>query len=286
MTSRPFPPLPTGTTHDMVTLASGLRVHVAALGDPGAPTVLLLHGWPQHHWLWHRVMGPLAASGLRVLAPDLRGAGWTEVTTGGYDKEQLASDLLELLDALGIERVHAVVGHDWGGWTAQLAALRAPQRFGRLALLNILPVAGAKGATARNAWRLLYQPVVGAPRLGPWLHRRALRAFLPQVPHRVPFAAAMREPERAEAGSRLYRTMVGREMLALLRGRYEGQRLLPPTLVLHGTGDPVVRPSVVAGFRTLAPDVRIEWLPGAGHFVVDERPEEVTRHLLAFLSPA
>ena len=283
---RPFPPCDR-TTHAFHDVATGIRMHVAEAGPSDCPPVVLLHGWPQHWWCWRGVIGPLADAGHRVLAPDLRGAGWTDAPQDGYEKEQLASDVLALLDALGVERAAAVVGHDWGGWTAQLMALRAPERIARLVLCNIAPVwpPSDRRKAARNAWRLGYQ-VVGVPRLGPALQRsRMMRTALTGVPaaDQEEFLAALREPGRAEAGARLYSTLLTREVPALVRGRYDGERLTMPTRVLHGTDDPVIRPFHVEDFRLHADDVEIEWVPGSGHFLVDEQPALVADRVLAFL---
>ena len=106
-----------GVTHRTVDV-DGLAVHVAEAGD--GPPLVLLHGWPQHWWCWRHVV-PLLAPSYRLVMPDLRGHGWTAAPAGGYDKEQLATDLLALLDQLGIEptqqlldliaRPYAVNGH-------------------------------------------------------------------------------------------------------------------------------------------------------------------------------
>jgi len=283
--ARPFPPCE-GTTHAFHDLATGIRMHVAESGPPEGPPVVLLHGWPQHWWCWRGVIGPLAAAGHRVIAADLRGAGWSDAPPAGYDKEQLAADVLALLDAMQIERA-ALVGHDWGGWIAQVVALRAPERVERLVLCNIAPVwPGDRLRTALNAWRFAYQ-VVGVPYLGPALqHSPAMRRALIGVPEseREEFVAALREPGRAEAGSALYRTFVTSELPAIVAGRYAGQRLTMPVRVLHGCEDPVIRPFMVEGFRVHADDVEIEWLPDTGHFVVDERPELVAERVAAFLA--
>jgi pimeloyl-ACP methyl ester carboxylesterase len=106
-----------GVEHRFVN-ANGIQVHVADAGPPDAPAVLLLHGWPQHWYMWRRVMAGLRDE-FRLLAPDLRGFGWTEAPGRGYDAETFAQDQVALLDALELDRAH-VVGHDWGGWTAML----------------------------------------------------------------------------------------------------------------------------------------------------------------------
>src|SRR5204863_7343073 len=111
----------------------GLSVHVAEAGS--GPPLVLLHGWPQNWYCWRRVV-PLLAPKFRLIMPDLRGHGWSDAPRRGYEKEQLADDLVGLLDALQLDEV-GMVGHDWGGWVGFLACLRAPERFGGLLALGI-----------------------------------------------------------------------------------------------------------------------------------------------------
>src|SRR5258707_15008494 len=106
------PPELTGVRHDYVD-ARGLRMHVALAGDDDAPAIVLAHGWPQNWWTWRNVIPGLAGR-FRVIAPDLRGHGWTEPPAGGYEQEQLATDPLALMDAPGAGRA-TWVGHDRGG---------------------------------------------------------------------------------------------------------------------------------------------------------------------------
>lgn len=285
---RPLPPVP-GVRHAFHDVATGIRMHVAEAGPEDGPPIVLLHGWPQHWWCWRGVIGPLADAGFRVLAPDLRGSGWTDAPPAGYEKEQFASDVLALLDAMGIEET-VLVGHDWGGWTAQLMALREPGRISRLVLCNIAPVwANASHVkTALNSWRLAYQ-VVGTPRLGPWLQRtRAMKLAFAGVPQEdaQEFLDALAAPGRAEAGSKIYRTFVRREILPLVRGARSGQRLAMPVRVLHGTGDPVIRPFQVEAFREHADRVEVEYVQTTGHFIVDELPAHVAARVLDFTRSA
>src|SRR4051812_20895836 len=92
--------------------AGGLRTHVATAGPADGEPVVCLHGWPQNWYLWREVTGPLANAGYRVICPDLRGFGWTDAPRRGYEKEQLASDVFALIDAMGLEHVK-LMGHDW-----------------------------------------------------------------------------------------------------------------------------------------------------------------------------
>jgi len=145
--------------------AGGLRVHLAEGGEPEAPPVLLLHGWPQHWYMWRKVIEGLRGE-YRLLAPDLRGFGWTEAPGHGYDCETFAIDQVALLDALGIERVH-VIGHDWGGWTAFLLAILHADRVERMVVLNDPhpwpPVGPRLYPQIRRSW---YAWVLATPGLG------------------------------------------------------------------------------------------------------------------------
>ena len=255
-----------------------MRLHVATAGPVDGPPVVLLHGWPQHWWMWRQQLQALAQAGHRVLAPDLRGFGWSDAPASGYDKDQFATDVLALLDRLGIERC-CVAGHDWGGYTAQLIALREPGRVDRLAVLNIIPVFRDLGRKLRGAWRAAYQVPLVPPVLGPAVHRLGLvRHFMPGIDaaDRTVFAAPYRDAAHARAGHRVYRDFWARDLPA---AAVRTGRLRPPLLVLHGTRDPVVRRAAVEGFRRHADDVRIEYVEDTGHFIVDERPQLVSRRL-------
>ena len=111
---------------------------------------MLVHGWPQHWWMWRHVV-PLLAPHARLVMIDLRGFGWSDAPPGAYDKQTLADDLLAVLDALGLDRVR-LMAHDWGAWSGFLACLAAPERFAAfLALGAPRPAAGrARASCARS----------------------------------------------------------------------------------------------------------------------------------------
>lgn len=277
--------------------ARGLDFHVAEAGA-GEEIVLCLHGWPQHWYEW-RFLLPALADRYRVLALDLRGFGWTDAPRDGYEKENLADDVLAVMDAFGIERVK-LVGHDWGGWIGFLLCLKAPQRFERFLALNILhPWLPKLGTLFPHAWRFSYQGAVAAPWLGYELHRRG--RFVPRVlvsasTVRDPwdeetlraFADNLAEPARARAAVQLYRSFQLREVLPLLRGRYAKQRLTVPTHLLFGVDDAALRPQLLAGYEDHADEMSLELVQGCGHFIADERPDLVAgraRDFFAASSP-
>src|SRR3954452_19186866 len=147
--------------------ANGIRIHVAEAGPLDGPTVLLLHGWPQHWYMWREVMSALGGE-YRLIAPDLRGFGWSEAPGHGYDGETFAADQVALLDALGVERAF-VIGHDWGGWTAVLLGLMHPARVERMLVLNAPhPWTRLTPGLVAESWRSWYTWVIATPGLGRW----------------------------------------------------------------------------------------------------------------------
>jgi pimeloyl-ACP methyl ester carboxylesterase len=271
--------------------ARGIRFHVAEAGT-GDDVVLLLHGWPQHWYEWRHLM-PALADRHRVLALDLRGFGWSDAPRSSYLKEELASDVLAVLDELGLQQVK-LVGHDWGGWIGFLLCLRAPERVKRFLALNIPHPWQNFGGTLPHIWRFWYQWVTSAPFLGYALHRsgRFTRAILRLGVHDrtvwdaqtiAAFTSNLAEPDRARAAVRLYRDFTLRELLPIGLGRYRDTRLTVPTLLVFGTEDMAIRPSQLRGYERHADDMRVELVPGCGHFIVDERPELVADRARAFL---
>jgi pimeloyl-ACP methyl ester carboxylesterase len=285
------PPAVDGVVHRTVR-ARGLDFHVAEAGA-GDDVVLCLHGWPQHWYEWRHLL-PALADRHRVLALDQRGFGWSDAPDGGYEKENLASDVLAVLDALGLERVK-LVGHDWGGWIGFLLCLREPERFERYLALNILPPWTTMRAMAPHLWRFWYQWLVLSPVLGYRLHRSG--AFVPKVLVGAStersvwdqetlhaFADNLAEPARAMAGVRMYRTFNLPEVLAIGRGRYAGAHLKVPTRMLFGTDDAALPAQLLDGYERHADDMQVELVQGCGHFIADERPDLVAARAREFFA--
>ena len=278
----PLPSVP-GVTHRQVDV-DGLSVHVAEAGA-GEPLVLL-HGWPQHWYCWRRVV-PLLADRYRLVMPDLRGHGWTDAPDGGYAKEQLATDLLGLLDALDLPRV-GLIGHDWGAWSGFLACLRAPERFRAFLALGIVhPFQRPTLGKALQSWRITYQVPLSTPLLTELALRRAPRlvetAVLAGSSRRDAFSAqdlrsyseVLQDPRRARATVQLYRTFLLHESPQVGSGRYRDARLVVPTRMVNGSGDLIANPALLSGWEECADDMQAEVVEGCGHFVPEEVPELV-----------
>ena len=156
-------------------VVNGVRIHLAEAGE--GPPLVLLHGWPQHWWSWRELIGPLARD-YRVICPDVRGMGWSDIPRDGYDLRTLAEDVLALLDELGLERVR-LAGHDWGFLTGYAVCFLAPQRVERF-----VPMGGVTPWSAIGAPPVLYLRLGTSPcsRLPPG---RSSRTGGAQPPARV-----------------------------------------------------------------------------------------------------
>jgi pimeloyl-ACP methyl ester carboxylesterase len=120
-------------------------VRIGYVDEGRGPALLLIHGWPETMRIWWRNLAPLAAAGFRVIAPDLRGFGTSDVAADGFhDVPSHSRDLAALLDQLGVARV-VLVGGDLGGAVLQDFALRFPARVARIAIFNS-PLPFLKGA--------------------------------------------------------------------------------------------------------------------------------------------
>jgi pimeloyl-ACP methyl ester carboxylesterase len=278
-----LPPVP-GVEHRYVEV-NGVRLHLAEAGE--GPPLVLLHGWPQHWWCWRRLIPQLAQSN-RVLAPDLRGWGWSDAPDGDYAKSTFAADVVALLDAEGIDRTR-VIGHDWGGYTAFVLALEHPDRVERLLALDISPPwFQASGPHPRHLtipFFLSYQVVLAAPAIG----TRTLTSgsFFIRTLIRLgsgrdarwsdeeldAYADVLREPARARASSACYRTFLTRELPTVARRGDRSGELRVPTLLAMGEKSGLRR----ALDPKPANNLTVETIPNAGHFLPEETPDAVLR---------
>ena len=267
------------------------RFLVREHGGDGRP-VLLLHGVPETSSCWDDLAPRVAATGRRVLAPDLPGLGGSAYT-GPYDAPSLLRQLAALVEAETDGAVD-VVGHDWGGVLALALAGERPELVRRLAVAN-------------TAWRqvparALHVPAFATPVLPELVFRVAGRQVVdlmlrlgwkadrPLDPdRRAEYEAAYSDPEKVSAMLGYYRAAARPRLRALLPGQPEpaGQPRVAAerTLVVWGAGDPVLPVSLAEGIaKDLGPDTVVVTVPGAGHFVVEEAPDVVAEAVLDLLA--
>ena len=123
-------------TRIVETRSLNVQIRETGVDRPGEDPVILLHGFPQTSYMWRHQM-PVLGQRFKVYAPDTRGYGGTDKPRVRLSRDILARDVIDLMDALEIERAR-LVGHDWGGIIASAAALKYPDRFSRLGLIDTL----------------------------------------------------------------------------------------------------------------------------------------------------
>lgn len=258
--------------------ADGLRFAYAEAGR-GAP-VLLLHGFPDTHRVWHRQMAPLAEAGYRVIAPDQRGCGESAMPArvGDYRLERLTADMIALLDALGVREPVRLVGHDWGAVVGWQLAIAHPQRFHSFVAMSVgHPDEYRRGLAQKlRAWYAFFFLLRGVSetliRAGDWRLFRRLSADPAETAQRI---AALSRPRRLTAALNWYRANVG----TLLRGRFAPVTL--PVLGLWSDGDfALTERQMRDSQRQVTGPWRYVRIAGASHWLQLERPGEVNRLLL------
>lgn len=281
---------------------SGAKIHLVRGGS--GPPILLLHGYPQTHVMWHRV-APRLAEHFMVVAPDLRGYGDSTKPSVygqpsvaahiGYAKRTMAQDQVAVMHALGFEQF-AVVGHDRGGRVAHRMALDHTERVTRLAVLDIMPThyifttIDQDLATAMYHWFFLIQPydfpekLIGADPIY-YLHQKiggwgpGLKTFAPEA--LAEYERCFRNPETIHATCEDYRAAASIDLVHDEADRH--RKVTCPMLVLWGgRSKQHIQRDLVAIWQAYAAQVQGRALD-TGHFLAEERPAETTDELLAFL---
>ncbi|HEX6547111.1 MAG TPA: alpha/beta hydrolase [Candidatus Dormibacteraeota bacterium] len=269
--------------------ANGLRFRCLEAGPAGSTPVLLLHGFPEGAESWSAQLEALAGAGLHAVAPDLRGYGGSDApaTEEAYRLALLVADITGLIDALGAERIH-LAGHDWGalvGWA--FAAQHADRLLSWSALSVGHPAAFARAAAKdedqrnRSAYIRLFRERGKAEQVLAEDGYQRLRAMyrIGPDPDAIPepvierFVANLARPGRLTAALNYYRAA-----LADLAGL--GPVSVPSQLV-WGDQDPAVGATgtqLTASYMT--GPYQLEVLPGAGHWLQFERPDQVSRLLV------
>lgn len=273
---------------------NGLRFHYVEAGT--GPLVLLLHGFPEFWYAWRHQLPALAATGFHAVAPDLRGYNETDKPRGveHYRLDVLTSDVIGLIEHLQAPRA-VIVGHDWGGALAWHVAIRHPEVVEKLVILNAPhPAAFVRelkkpGQWWRSSYMLLFRL--------PWLPERLLAAgnyaLLRRVLKRQPvrpgaftpedierYCQALSQPGARTATLNWYRAAF----------RYRGQALgirrpvQAPTLLIWGERDPYLGVGLTHGLEPWVPNLRIERLLNASHWVQNDAPDVVNQLMLSFLS--
>ncbi|HJS87693.1 MAG TPA: alpha/beta hydrolase [Acetobacteraceae bacterium] len=268
-----------------------VRLHYVTAGA-GFP-VVLLHGWPQSWYGWRHVI-PRLAETYRVIAPDLRGLGDSSRPLDGYDKRTVGDDVWRLArEHLGIEAFF-LVGHDWGGPTAYAIAAAHPNAVRKLAILDVtIPGDGSPNISqGGRRWHHAFHQTPDLPEalitgrediyLGWFYHNYGRHpAVIPEADI-AEYLRTYRQPGALRAGFAYYRNIprdiADNEAIAR-RGK-----LAMPVLALGGDCSWGRGTEVLESLRLMATDVRGGVIEECGHFMPEEQPERLLRHLLDFFA--
>ena len=283
---------------------NGVRLFARTGGRADAPPLLLIHGFPQTHAMWHRV-ARLLAPHFRLVLPDLRGYGDSGKPPGdadhaNYAKRTMAADLAALMRALGHER-YAVAGHDRGGRVAHRLALDHPEAVSKLTVIDIAPTLDMYAATdmtfarAYYHWFFLIQPAPLPERLIGADARFYLHAKLGGwgsggLGHLEPRALAEYErcfctPEAIHGACEDYRASAGIDLEHDRAGRERGEKIACDLLVLWGERGVVQRLfDPLALWRAQCAGTVTGRAMAAGHFIPEELPGETAQALRAFFA--
>jgi pimeloyl-ACP methyl ester carboxylesterase len=280
-------------THHMTTIKD-VRIHyaTAGAGDP----VVLLHGWPQFSAAWDLIIPTLAES-FTVIAPDLRGQGFSSKPRRGYDIDNVADDVYQLVRSLGYRDV-LVAGHDWGAATAYSYAAQHRDEVRRLAIFEmVLPGFGImeNAMVPRSEgdflWHMGFQSVPDVPfmlmagREDLYLgHIFARYAYDPDAvrPERMRrYVDAMREAGALRAGLEIYQEYFA----TAAQNEQHGQTKLAMPVLAMG-GEACLGPLTKQCLHLAADDVSGGVIERCGHWIGEERPDFIAEQLLSFFGGA
>ena len=261
----------------------------AGKGDP----LLLLHGWPQSWYCWHKIM-PALSQHYSIIAPDLRGLGDSSRPLEGYDKATVAEDIRKLVhDHLNIDR-YFVIAHDWGGPVAYCLAATYPEHVRKLVMLDTaVPGDGSDGFSQKGRrWHHAFHRTADLPEalvagredvyLG-WFYRNyGYQPGAISPADMEEYLRTYRQPGALRAGFAYYRAMD--QDIAHNESLRKKGKLAMPILALGGGKAFGRGGDTLDSMKRVATDVRGGIIEDCGHWMQEEQPEQVTDAALAFFA--
>ena len=286
-------------------LPTGVTLTVQLGGPREAEPVVLLHGFPESHRTWRAVAPDLARDHF-VVAPDQRGFARSDKPEPleAYKADRIVEDLLSLADALDLKRF-TLVGHDWGGAIAWMAALRHPDRLSRLVVVNAPhPLVFQKSLIEDPAQRAgsQYIRAFRTPLMEKGIEAMGLETFFAKTfgshadlsliskEERQAYLDEWSQPGALTAMLNWYRASeiqvpeIGEEASPPLWTHMPFPHIKVPTLVVWGMKDKALLPVQLEGLGGLVDDLRIVTVTDAGHFVPWEKPEPVIAAIRDFIA--
>jgi pimeloyl-ACP methyl ester carboxylesterase len=271
-----------------------IELHAVAAGPPDGPVVILLHGFPEFWYCWHKQIEPLAAAGFRVIVPDQRGYNKSSKPRGAanYTLSHLTSDVLAISDQLGAEKIF-LAGHDWGAAVAWSTALLHPDRVAKLAILNVphpsvmLRYLKSNLRQIRRSWYmfLLQLPLLPELVFSAFDFRFGKNALLNSsrpntfsAEGLAQYRAAWSQPGALTAMMNWYRAA------ARHRSKFPDSKVHVPTRILWGERDAFLLTEMAHDSLRYCDSAELYTFPNASHWLQHEEPARVSELLIDFFS--
>ena len=282
-----------GRSVEYVPIKNGdVGLHAVAAGPEDGPVVVLLHGFPEFWYSWHRQIEPLSAAGFRVIVPDQRGYNLSSKPVGvsSYAMPELVSDVIAIADQLGQRKIF-LAGHDWGSAVAWSTALLHPQRVAKLVVLNVphpsvmRKFLSTRPRQFRRSWYMFFFQL-------PWLPEALFSAFNFRAGSRSllrssrpgafsaedldQYRAAWSQPGALTAMINWYRA------LFRTRIKFQNKTVRVPTRILWGERDDFLLTEMAHESLRYCTSAELFTFASATHWLQHEEPARVSELLIDF----
>ncbi len=269
-----------------------VQLHAVTAGPKDGPVVVLLHGFPEFWYGWHKQIEPLAAAGFRVIVPDQRGYNLSNKPRGvaSYALTELVSDVIAIADQLGQQKIF-LAGHDWGAAVAWSTTLLHPQRIAKLAVLNVPHPSVMRRFLSTRARQLLRSWYMFFFQV-PWLPEAIFSAFNFRIgarsllrssqsdtfsPHDLAqYRAAWSQPGALTGMINWYRALFRH------RVKFSNRTVHVPTRILWGERDAFLLPEMAHESLRYCANAELFTFADATHWLQHEESARVSQILVEF----
>jgi pimeloyl-ACP methyl ester carboxylesterase len=272
---------------------NGIQLTIHEAGEPAHPAVILLHGFPEFSFGWHRQISFLTEHGYRVIVPDQRGYNTSAKPRGrwSYHIRHLTDDIIGIMDTLQLQSVY-LVGHDWGGMVAWFLAAAHPQRIIKLVNLNIphpqvmLDTLKTNKRQRKMSWYIFFFQLPFLPEM--WLRKdnfHNLALALQKTARKGTFSES--DLNRYREAWRQPRALTGmihwyRAAYSLIFSKFRNAEITVPTMLIWGRKDRALSDDMAEPSIAKCTNGRLHFIDDASHWVQHEAAAEVNQHIIDF----
>ncbi|MEZ4663558.1 MAG: alpha/beta hydrolase [Caldilineaceae bacterium] len=274
--------------------SNGIQLFTVQHGRKDGPLVIMLHGFPEFWYGWHRQVDALTEAGYSVWTPDMRGYNLSEKPKGteAYALDELAKDVAGLIEASGHEKA-ILIGHDWGAAVAWWVANKYPDKLAKLVILNVphpsvmVKALNEDWAQRRRSWYMFYFQIPMLPemgmRFGNWRYmaqsvQDSARPNTFTETDMAQYRKAWGQPGAITAMLNYYRAIFRHRPAPLANPRVQ-----TPTLIIWGAQDAFIGREYAEKSLEMCDNGKLVMIEEATHWVQHEEPERVNELILEFL---